>query len=196
MSAIMLASITFGLHLFFFLMIRRPPRSTLFPYTTLFRAHYINKFRFVQIREICGLGSLTSLGPIPHHCPTRNGGTCYNEFFRPEDINAKYIFTARIRSRRGLAGTMTIQTLLKAHQKLAPESLPPMNEDPGHFMIRKAEQLLPQKARERIPEHAESASAKLLGPGYGMTLGALYAALRPKTRRPLLEGALLGIATR
>src|SRR2546429_5742986 len=25
--------------LFFFLMIRRPPRSTLFPYTTLFRSH-------------------------------------------------------------------------------------------------------------------------------------------------------------
>src|SRR5690349_23853051 len=27
------------LHTFFFLMIRRPPRSTLFPYTTLFRSH-------------------------------------------------------------------------------------------------------------------------------------------------------------
>src|SRR5260363_454830 len=27
--------------LFFFLMIRRPPRSTLFPYTTLFRSHAI-----------------------------------------------------------------------------------------------------------------------------------------------------------
>src|SRR2546430_11094999 len=27
-----------GLHVFFFLMIRRPPRSTLFPYTTLFRS--------------------------------------------------------------------------------------------------------------------------------------------------------------
>src|SRR2546422_2832050 len=27
-----------GLGLFFFLMIRRPPRSTLFPYTTLFRS--------------------------------------------------------------------------------------------------------------------------------------------------------------
>src|SRR3712207_8785749 len=26
-------------HLFFFLMIRRPPRSTLFPYTTLFRSY-------------------------------------------------------------------------------------------------------------------------------------------------------------
>src|SRR4029077_21293937 len=27
------------LYSFFFLMIRRPPRSTLFPYTTLFRSH-------------------------------------------------------------------------------------------------------------------------------------------------------------
>src|SRR3989454_12477856 len=26
---------------FFFLMIRRPPRSTLFPYTTLFRSNYV-----------------------------------------------------------------------------------------------------------------------------------------------------------
>src|SRR3712207_8637507 len=26
--------------MFFFLMIRRPPRSTLFPYTTLFRSHW------------------------------------------------------------------------------------------------------------------------------------------------------------
>src|SRR5438132_6861652 len=29
---------SFDFHLFFFLMIRRPPRSTLFPYTTLFRS--------------------------------------------------------------------------------------------------------------------------------------------------------------
>src|SRR2546422_5955978 len=28
---------------FFFLMIRRPPRSTLFPYTTLFRSHHTGK---------------------------------------------------------------------------------------------------------------------------------------------------------
>src|SRR2546430_12418489 len=31
-------SLVFMLFLFFFLMIRRPPRSTLFPYTTLFRS--------------------------------------------------------------------------------------------------------------------------------------------------------------
>src|ERR1035441_10715209 len=29
------------LFVFFFLMIRRPPRSTLFPYTTLFRSHLL-----------------------------------------------------------------------------------------------------------------------------------------------------------
>src|SRR6476620_12250964 len=36
---IMIFFLFFGLHFFFFfLMIRRPPRSTLFPYTTLFRS--------------------------------------------------------------------------------------------------------------------------------------------------------------
>src|SRR2546430_17620877 len=36
--------------LFFFLMIRRPPRSTLFPYTTLFRSLNRPKERHEQIR--------------------------------------------------------------------------------------------------------------------------------------------------
>src|SRR2546430_16698967 len=30
--------------IFFFLMIRRPPRSTLFPYTTLFRSEFLRQF--------------------------------------------------------------------------------------------------------------------------------------------------------
>ena len=38
---------SFAISLFFFLMIRRPPRSTLFPYTTLFRSVWRNK---VQIQ--------------------------------------------------------------------------------------------------------------------------------------------------
>src|SRR5687768_4575437 len=37
-------------HLFFFLMIRRPPRSTLFPYTTLFRSIAIGMARLVGIK--------------------------------------------------------------------------------------------------------------------------------------------------
>src|SRR3712207_7776469 len=37
--------------LFFFLMIRRPPRSTLFPYTTLFRSHVLVGGRSFHDRE-------------------------------------------------------------------------------------------------------------------------------------------------
>src|SRR2546425_2259806 len=38
--------------IFFFLMIRRPPRSTLFPYTTLFRSkHYRSEFGNVSDRH-------------------------------------------------------------------------------------------------------------------------------------------------
>src|SRR2546427_11743203 len=38
------ASFTYiSIFTFFFLMIRRPPRSTLFPYTTLFRSRYENR---------------------------------------------------------------------------------------------------------------------------------------------------------
>src|SRR3712207_6875668 len=42
-------------------MIRRPPRSTLFPYTTLFRSHPVN---MVRTRE----GARTHVGRIGGHC--------------------------------------------------------------------------------------------------------------------------------
>src|SRR2546430_7126567 len=38
-------------HLFFFLMIRRPPRSTLFPYTTLFRSRSGRRRRVITGTE-------------------------------------------------------------------------------------------------------------------------------------------------
>src|SRR5574344_2434028 len=38
---LLLSSVVRGILLFFFLMIRRPPRSTLFPYTTLFRSYVL-----------------------------------------------------------------------------------------------------------------------------------------------------------
>src|SRR3989442_3987944 len=37
--------------LFFFLMIRRPPRSTLFPYTTLFRSFWLSELQ--NLRSHC-----------------------------------------------------------------------------------------------------------------------------------------------
>src|SRR5256885_10227954 len=74
--------------IFFFLMIRRPPRSTLFPYTTLFRspgmlatttnyiehpqlvAERIERFADIVGRERvmagadCGFGTFARLGPV------------------------------------------------------------------------------------------------------------------------------------
>src|SRR2546427_12977615 len=49
--------------LFFFLMIRRPPRSTLFPYTTLFRS------------SGAGFSACVSPSPMASHVP-RLPGTC------------------------------------------------------------------------------------------------------------------------
>src|SRR5258708_12546186 len=57
--------------LFFFLMIRRPPRSTLFPYTTLFRSNPSHRSR---------LGGLATHGQLSHRrhhkvgaCPNPGG---------------------------------------------------------------------------------------------------------------------------
>src|SRR3712207_8635702 len=48
---------------FFFLMIRRPPRSTLFPYTTLFRSQYAD--RLVGMYEEAGVSiNREPFGPL------------------------------------------------------------------------------------------------------------------------------------
>src|SRR5256714_11873906 len=49
---------------FFFLMIRRPPRSTLFPYTTLFRSRQISAADALAEPESLSLLGLTSLGHV------------------------------------------------------------------------------------------------------------------------------------
>src|SRR5256886_4826120 len=48
-------------HRFFFLMIRRPPRSTLFPYTTLFRSLKENAKSFSpeKMASVCGVPAKT-----------------------------------------------------------------------------------------------------------------------------------------
>jgi len=94
----------------------------------------------------------------------------------------------------GLAGTMAIQTLIKTHSKVSPETLPPIKRHPGEHFLHKARQSLPWKVRKHIPRTAPATGGNLLGAGYGMALGAVYATARPNTRRTLLEGALLGIA--
>jgi hypothetical protein len=94
----------------------------------------------------------------------------------------------------GLVGTLAIQSLLAASQKRAPSTLPPIREDPGKFMVERAERVLPAQVRRRVPHAAETAMAKVLGMGYGVSFGALYAGLRPRVHMPIVDGFLLGVA--
>src|SRR3712207_7730012 len=61
-------------HIVFFLMIRRPPRSTLFPYTTLFRSSrsrtnrlsLANRSRSVPEPDSSRTSTLTGRSPVVH----------------------------------------------------------------------------------------------------------------------------------
>ena len=95
----------------------------------------------------------------------------------------------------GLAGTIFIKGGMAASQRWAPRMLPPMKEDPGEFMVRKAEQALPERTQVKIPDAAETAAAQVLGFGYGVTFGLIYSALPRKQRRIAMDGTLLGLGT-
>src|SRR3712207_6944025 len=59
--------------IFFFLMILRPPRSTLFPYTTLFRSFFLNHFpTFLQ--------TIRPLSPLLNSCVYTHTHTILTSF--------------------------------------------------------------------------------------------------------------------
>src|SRR3989337_496842 len=61
--------------LLFFLMIRRPPRSTLFPYTTLFRSRWpVRKARPFRKKVISGTPFITGQRIIDTLFPIATGG--------------------------------------------------------------------------------------------------------------------------
>src|SRR5437588_12165717 len=69
---------TISLSYVFFLMIRRPPRSTLFPYTTLFRSHLLEGFPFIQEPPS---GDLQERVLIRHH----DYDQCFQKAVRSEE---------------------------------------------------------------------------------------------------------------
>ena len=86
-----------------------------------------------------------------------------------------------------------LQGIRTSEQKLLPETMPPMREDPGEFMVEQAEELLPEETCEQVPTTVETVAAKSLALGYGMTAGAIYGALRPRTGNLLVDGTALGL---
>src|SRR5258708_11091865 len=92
-----------------------------------------------------------------------------------------------------MAATLLLQGIRTTTGKLLPSSVPPIRKDPGEFMLRKAESLLPPARREQIPDLVETAAIRALQLGYGMTSGLLYSAVRPRGGHPIVEGTLLGL---
>jgi uncharacterized membrane protein YagU involved in acid resistance len=90
------------------------------------------------------------------------------------------------------ASTALIQGMMAGTKRWAPQTLPPMKDDPGHFMVKKAEQLLPRRTRRKIPDMARTVAGVALAFGYGMTFGSLYALVRPKDAKVLRHGTALG----
>jgi len=95
----------------------------------------------------------------------------------------------------GLAGTVALQLIRTQTAAALPETVPPMREEPGKFMVEQVKQALPQQTNEQIPPAAEATAAKMLALGYGLTAGAIYAALRADDAQVLADGIAVGAGT-
>src|SRR3712207_716431 len=119
-------------------MIRRPPRSTLFPYTTLFRSHpdATIALRFRNDLEL--LVSVMLSAQTTDVNVNRVTATLFEKYRRPEDYLAvpqeeleRDIFqTGFFRQKaRSLRGTMT--RLLELHDGAVPQTMPELLALPG-----------------------------------------------------------------
>lgn len=95
----------------------------------------------------------------------------------------------------GLVGTLALQVMRTASETALPTTMPPIRQDPGEFMVEKVEDALPGSVTARIPALAETAAAKGLAAGYGITAGAVYGLLRPHGGDLLVDGVALGVGT-
>lgn len=95
----------------------------------------------------------------------------------------------------GLAGTLGLLALQTASERWLPETMPSYAEDPGEFMVRKAEARLPRRTRKRIPAPIHTAAAQALAAGYGIAAGAVFAAVRGTPAGVFRDGVVLGLAT-
>lgn len=94
----------------------------------------------------------------------------------------------------GLVGTFALQALMAASKRWLPAATPPIRRNPGEFMVEQAEEALPDPVRRQVPGSVEAAAAQSLGVGYGLTFGAIYAALRSGGGSAVADGAVLGLA--
>src|SRR3712207_8962144 len=102
--------------IFFFLMIRRPPRSTLFPYTTLFRSDLASKTKELVEHDAVGLFHLT------------NAGECSWFEFAREALRSEE-HTSELQSRQYLVCRLLLEKKKKVHKKLLEYTFQAVNPD-------------------------------------------------------------------
>ncbi len=95
----------------------------------------------------------------------------------------------------GVLGTVLMQGMLEGSKRWMPQTIPPLKDDPGHFMIQQGKRLLPPAITGKIPSSAETAAARALAFGYGCTFAAAYGAVRKQDINLLLDGTALGLLT-
>lgn len=94
----------------------------------------------------------------------------------------------------GLLGSALIRGMLAGTKRWMPQTLPPMKDDPGHYMVKQAKRLLPSALQGNLSPEAEKRLALALAFGYGVTFATAYAAIRNREKL-LLDGTALGLAT-
>src|SRR5690606_41474878 len=100
------------LHLFFFLLLRRPPRSTLFPYTTLFRSRIRQKrVPFAQARALRLRRHLHPPGLLAL------AGLCHRPATRPALRLRSEEHTSELQSRENLVCRLLLEKKKKKEKK-------------------------------------------------------------------------------
>src|SRR3712207_8404314 len=90
---------------FFYVMIRRPPRSTLFPYTTLFRSRYCLKKRGLNSVLIPSTSCITSTWPSQYlPAPIPMVGIC-----KLSDTSRSEEHTSELQSRQYLVCRLLLE---------------------------------------------------------------------------------------
>ncbi len=97
----------------------------------------------------------------------------------------------------GLVNTFALQGVRTANQRFLPDTMPPMKQDPGQYLVDRAKAPLSTTSRRKLSPKVEAGAAGGLHLAYGATFGLLYGLAGPRGRagRVLGGGAMLGLAT-
>src|SRR3712207_8939704 len=105
---------------FFFLMIRRPPRSTLFPYTTLFRSPTPQ----MELNCVVAVAAFLERGPEAESTEHLDWNCFLNRFFRSEE------HTSELQSRQYLVCRLLLEKKTTAANPSTSASFTPPSSSP------------------------------------------------------------------